>query len=402
MNDGDRRDSRHPSGRKSGRPPPSPSAASRRAQRPPPRSDDGPHLPPTHRELPAVRFESINEPPPSGNQRQAWLPPQGPSLPPPISHRITISSAPDFEEHEIDWGSRDTILSRDTVVSDLPPREVERDRALLLRMDGPNAGEVFSLDLPLLLLGRHPSNQIPVKDHGVSRIHARIIREGHRFVIEDAGSSNGTLVQGERVEHRVLEDGDVVQLGPRAVFRFTLADARQEALLRQMYEGSTRDALTGIYNRQHFSERLAAEHAYALRHGLSIAVVLFDIDHFKRVNDTYGHPVGDGVLCHVVATINQRMRAEDVFARYGGEEFIALLRGADIDAARKMAERMRVSVAAKPAHVEHHAIPVTISAGCAALACAADRNPQALVALADERLYVAKRSGRNRVVAGDG
>jgi diguanylate cyclase (GGDEF)-like protein len=128
---------------------------------------------------------------------------------------------------------------------------------------------------------------------------------------------------------------------------------------------------------------------------------MIDIDHFKRINDTYGHLVGDGVLRHVASTMSQRMRTEDVFARYGGEEFIALLRGAELKAAHQMAERMRVAISTQPAFVQEHRIPVSVSAGCAALACTPEPSPESLIAIADERLYAAKRAGRNRVVSAD-
>jgi diguanylate cyclase (GGDEF)-like protein len=146
---------------------------------------------------------------------------------------------------------------------------------------------------------------------------------------------------------------------------------------------------------------MESEVAYAVRHGKSVAVVLFDIDHFKRVNDTHGHPAGDRVLCHVAESISRWLRSEDLLARYGGEEFVALLRGADVRAAYQMAERMRVLISERPALVEGKSIPVTISAGCAALGCTNERVPEALLAVSDRRLYAAKRAGRNRVVWSD-
>ena len=389
----------------------------------------------TQPEMPAVRPESTSAAPPSSpgsfQPRSAWLPPESTAVAPPTERAVTaeppvrpsnpagreaagsgmellpLSSRRGhtgfgepqiFEEPEGD-GDRETILSRDTVVSDLPPIEVERDRALLLRMDGPDAGLVISLTGRSLQIGRHPSTDVTINDRGISRIHARVyVKDGLHF-IEDMGSSNGTLVQGERIDHSALREGDVIQLGPRVSFRYSLADSRHEELLRQLHRSSTRDALTGVYNRQHFTERLAAETAYAIRHHASVGVVMLDIDHFKQINDTYGHLVGDGVLCHVAATMGQRMRTEDVFARYGGEEFIALLRGAELRAAHQMAERMRVAISTQPAFVQEQRIPVTVSAGCAALACSPNPTPETLIAIADQRLYAAKRAGRNRVVS---
>jgi two-component system cell cycle response regulator len=276
-----------------------------------------------------------------------------------------------------------------------------RDRAVLLRLDSAGAGHVFSVAGDSIQIGRHPTTDLTVQDRGVSRIHARVYRHHDVFWIEDLGSRNGTYVQGRRVEHCVLEDGDWVQLGPRVSFRYTLVDAKQEAVLHRLYDSSTRDALTGAYNRQHFDERLRAEIAYALRHGTNVSLVLFDIDHFKQVNDTYGHLAGDAVLRHIAGTIEVRLRAEDVFARYGGEEFGVILRGIDVKGAARVGERIRSTVGSSLVFFEGAHIPVCVSAGCASLECSEERTAEALIGAADRRLYEAKRAGRNRVVASD-
>jgi diguanylate cyclase (GGDEF)-like protein len=282
----------------------------------------------------------------------------------------------------------DVVTSVTSVSERLGSAAKVPDRAALIRLDGPSAGQAIVLTELTTRVGRGREADLRVEDDGgVSRLHAEIHRQGTTYVLVDLGSRNGSSVQGDRVMRRTLRDGDVVVFGARASFRFSLLDCEQEALFKQLYESSIRDVLTGAYNRQHFNERLAAEIAYAVRHQGDVSLVLFDIDHFKKVNDSHGHPAGDAVLKHVSAVISARLRAEDVFARYGGEEFVVILRGVDLGGAARAAERLRGAVAGTSPRFEQTLIPVTISVGCAALSCCTERGADELVAIADRRMY---------------
>ena len=317
---------------------------------------------------------------------------------------VTRSDLPRVEPAEPlhDWLDDEEPITDVIRLSDAgEPRSIPtaRDRAVLIRMDGAHAGQLLSLSRDECTIGRNAGCNLAIADAGVSRFHARIVHDGSGHTIEDMGSRNGTFVRGQRITREALVDGDWVQLGPRASFRYSVTDSRQEHLLKQLYESSTKDALTGAYNRQFFQDRLKAEIAYAVRHRSSVALVIFDIDHFKRVNDTFGHLAGDHVLKHVARLAARQLRAEDVFARYGGEEFAVLLRGIDLLGSMRVAERLRATLEVLPAGFDGQVIPVTISAGCAALGQCSEAEPDALVALADARLYAAKRAGRNRIVS---
>jgi diguanylate cyclase (GGDEF)-like protein len=291
-----------------------------------------------------------------------------------------------------------TDTSRLTDPGGIVDMEIRRDRVILLRMDSAEAGEVFSLVHGETRVGRHPLAELAVRDDSVSRVHAKIFLEGSLCLVEDQGSTNGIFVQGKRVKKAVLRDGDTVQFGPRVRFRYSMVDARQESVLRSLYQSSKLDALTGAYNRKHFEERLELELGAAERRHTSLSLLMLDLDHFKLVNDRHGHPAGDAVLQHVSSLVKQRLRTGDLLARVGGEEFAVILPGADLRVAGRIGERVRVSIATTPVFLAGQHIPVSISVGCASLACCQAGTMTDLIAIADRRLYAAKHAGRNRVV----
>lgn len=277
-------------------------------------------------------------------------------------------------------------------------RKPQQDRHLLVRVQGSQLGEVQRLGPGITHIGRSQDSELWLPDDGVSRRHARFVPDANgRFVLEDLQSANGTFVQGERITRRLLQDGDLVQVGPTAVFRYSIADEDQEALLRQLYAASVTDALTGAHKREHFDAQLVNELSYARRHQRDCSIVLFDLDHFKKLNDTYGHPAGDEVLIMVARTVSSELRSEDLLARYGGEEFAIILRAIDVQGAAQLAERLRSQVEALVIEHEGHQLRVTLSAGCASVREIGTPKADELIAAADRRLYIAKRSGRNRV-----
>lgn len=158
------------------------------------------------------------------------------------------------------------------------------------------------------------------------------------------------------------------------------------------------DALTGISNRRHFQETLVREAGRARGTGKPLAILMIDVDHFKRVNDTWGHLTGDAILRHVAQTVARLLRRSDLLARYGGEEFAALLLGADRDAAARVAETLRSAIENAPLPDAPSSPPpqATISLGVASLPENGQHEAEVLEA-ADRALYRAKREGRNRV-----
>ena len=177
-----------------------------------------------------------------------------------------------------------------------------------------------------------------------------------------------------------------------------------QAKARVLEEASQRDKLTGLYNRVRLDAYLMEECATALRSGKPLSVIIADVDHFKRVNDTLGHQAGDRVLVAVAQALGGRLRPRDLVARYGGEEFVLVLPETDAAGAKVVAERIRQKIELTRTPVDGAApAAVTVSFGCATLAGSQLSTSADLLALADRALYAAKRNGRNRVeMAEDG
>ncbi len=274
----------------------------------------------------------------------------------------------------------------------------QRDRAYLIVLAGSNVGEMHRVENGETVIGRAQNVNIRLNDDGISRRHARLVQSGPEVVIEDLESANGTLVNGETIRRQTLQDGDKIRIGSTTILKFTYHDRLDESFQQQMYDAALRDGLTRAFNKKYFLDRLETEIAYAARHKATLSLVMFDLDHFKHVNDTYGHLAGDYVLARISKLSMGTVRTEDVFARYGGEEFAVICRGVTLSSAGILAERLRVLVEASAFEHESIRMPVTISVGVASIPDKAIETAAQLIAAADEALYEAKRGGRNRVL----
>lgn len=288
------------------------------------------------------------------------------------------------------------------LVPALPLADAGAARATLTVMSGLDAGLVLTVSGDMQVIGRSETCDIHLDDAGLSRRHARIARAGDGgFYIEDLGSTNGTFVGTRRVATARIVSGDYLQLGASLLVRFAVTDRADETLRREVYESSIRDPLTHTYNRKYLADRIAAECAHARRTRSPLALLMLDLDHFKELNDRFGHVAGDRVVCLVAERVQHIIRAEDTLARYGGEEFVVLARGTPHDEAALLAERLRHAIEDLAFVVDAQTAPVTVSVGVASFdEVDSDQDPSALVALADQRLYAAKLRGRNVVCAG--
>jgi diguanylate cyclase (GGDEF)-like protein len=313
------------------------------------------------------------------------------------STRSQRTSIVGFDEEEASTRTTDRSIAVVPQPAPLP----SRTRAVLTVVSGPSIGRVFSVsDRPETVIGRGKDADVRIDDAGASRAHARVVTtEDGRIFVEDMGSTNGTYVDGKRVDRAELRSGDRIHVGPNVVVSFSIVDSQVERVSQQLYESSVLDPLTRVHNRRYLVDRLAGETAYARRHASRLALLILDLDLFKRVNDTYGHLAGDDVLRDVSALLQRMIRAEDVLARYGGEEFVVLVRGIEHANVGRFAERLRVAIERLEIASEGELMRVTVSIGYSSMSelAEAQQDGEGLLRLADERLYTAKTSGRNRV-----
>jgi diguanylate cyclase (GGDEF)-like protein len=278
--------------------------------------------------------------------------------------------------------------------------QLVKNHALLLGVAGAAQGLVHPLDGAVVRVGRGGAAELSLDDEAVSGLHARVGLDSAGGYVEDLGSRNGTFVNEERIEGRCfLTDGDYVRVG-NTILRYSLLDELEQGALTTLFERTVRDPLTQAYNRGYFDEHLPHELDVARRTGAPISVLLVDIDHFKRVNDTYGHRIGDAVLKIVAASIQRVLRPETFLSRYGGEEFVVVARVTNRRNGEILAERIRRHVERLRLDVHGDVVGVTVSVGVVSTSVQSGvPGVEAIVESVDAALYEAKHAGRNRVVA---
>jgi diguanylate cyclase (GGDEF)-like protein len=251
-------------------------------------------------------------------------------------------------------------------------------------------------------LGRGAENTYSLQESCISRNHAYVRADTKNDAwLTDLGSTNGTFVNGQRLSANgphLLKDGDRIQLGSVLVLKFVRLNPSEERFQREMFERTVRDALTGLYNRAYFSNQVGPLTEGVSMRGLGMAILLLDIDRFKRINDTYGHDVGDDVLREVACVLRDSTRSDDLVARYGGEEFVLALPVRDPDLATERAERIRTNLSSRAIRAGRETLHVTASIGLAYAPPELPRPAAELITVADRCLYQAKRTGRDRLV----
>jgi len=317
---------------------------------------------------------------------------------------VSESPASAFQARQRDADDTTRIMTRASLQESLPSPVIVRDRCTLTLLAGPNVGRIVAVPAEGLVVGRGGDADLRIDDAGLSRCHARLFRMGDGTYVQDLGSTNGSWVDGAPVRGAVLvSDGSRVALGPNTLFGAQIQDIAEQETTLQLYESTIRDGLTRVYNRRYLDRRMAEEVAYSLRHHAALSVLILDVDHFKHVNDTFGHAAGDAVLRVLAATVSRLVRTEDVVARYGGEEFCVVARGIDARNAAIFGERLRRTVESMRAPVGERSLSVTISVGVSTLDGETTyADAAALLGAADAALYRAKATGRNRVVSAGG
>ncbi len=263
---------------------------------------------------------------------------------------------------------------------------------------GPMIGKRFELGPKPATLGRGDDNEIRIWDQTVSRRHARVECCTDGFHAIDLTSTNGTFVNDERVTSRRLEDGDYLRVGA-CIFRFLTGGNIEAAYHEELFQLSVLDGLTGIHNKRYLLDGLQRALAHSSRYRHALALIMFDIDCFKAINDSLGHLAGDYALQQLVVCLKEAVRRDDIFARFGGEEFVIAAAQIERAQALELAERLRQLVESHSFCYDAHSFRLTISVGVAFTTGAPHLAPADFIQQADRKLYQAKRTGRNRVVA---
>jgi diguanylate cyclase (GGDEF)-like protein len=276
--------------------------------------------------------------------------------------------------------------------------DFEANVILIAHPENKQLGNRFRLGAGAVIeVGRAPSCEISLPEVlSISRTHAQIEHRGSFVIVKDLGSTNGTFVNDEIVRgERPIQSGDRIQVGA-VHFKFLHERDVEHAYHEAIYNLVMRDGLTETFNQRKYTEEVEREVARARRYSRPLSLILFDIDHFKRLNDDYGHLCGDYVLKQLAARVRDQLRSEQVLARVGGEEFVILSPETDLEGAVALAEKLREQIASLELEYAGFKIRVTCSFGVAAY----DRamaGPEDLYRGADEALYTSKRAGRNRV-----
>jgi two-component system cell cycle response regulator len=263
---------------------------------------------------------------------------------------------------------------------------------------GPGMGTRYALTDTPMVLGRGNDCDIRINDHSVSRRHARIQPGADGYYAVDLQSTNGTFVNDVPASICKLKDGDYLRVG-NCIYRFLAGGNVEAEYHEEIYRLTIIDALTDTHNKRYLLEFLDRELSRSARYGRPLALIMYDLDRFKLVNDEHGHLGGDYCLREVSMLVKGTIRKEELFARYGGEEFVVILPETSPEGALIVAQRIRGLIESHPFQFDGKTFHLTVSLGVAFTSGGEPLAPTELIRQADEKLFQAKNAGRNRVVA---
>lgn len=266
----------------------------------------------------------------------------------------------------------------------------------LIVIYGQDMGRRIRVGTEPLIIGRSPHVEVQIDQESVSRNHCQIRFTGSEFLVRDLSSTNGTYVNDDLVrDEGRLRHGDQLKVG-RTILKFIVGDDVEVQYHEEIYRLMTVDGLTQLHNKRYFDEMLDREVARAKRYKRSFSLLVFDLDHFKAINDRFGHLAGDAILRQLGAVLLGRLRVNDVLARIGGEEFALITPEVGLQGATELAGKIRRLIADTRFEFEGTQVDVTISIGVAEWQTHYE-DAIDLFKAADDKMYEAKRAGRNRV-----
>lgn len=305
-------------------------------------------------------------------------------------------------DDEKDISDKTSILQSDTFKLRLAQAGQAPPSVVLLVGPAHSVGRQWPIEDSDRIIGRSPNAHIYVDDRSVSKSHAKLVLGGGDVSIIDLESTNKTIVNGKTIQALVpvrLSNNDQIKTG-NVIFKFLERGNVETVGFAQTYDRTQRDPLTGIANRAGVNLKGPESFKRSDLLGIPLSIIAFDIDFFKKVNDTHGHLAGDYILIEIASIIsNKLIRENDFFARTGGEEFCLLLLGSTLKVASEVAERIRATIQNHKFVFEGTEIPITVSSGVS-VKTEGDTDWEQTFDRADKALYVSKNAGRNRVTIG--
>ena len=286
------------------------------------------------------------------------------------------------------------VITNTSAADDLLNRGDKFDPALIA-IQGDMLGRVFRLKEGANSIGRQTDNMVVINQRAISGRHASIKLDGENVILEDLQSTNGTILNTKRIDRpMLLQQDDVIKIGS-SVFKYT-ENNLDTAFTESLHQKGTVDELTGVYNKAYIIQALAQAIEVA-KGGFPLSIVMFDLDHFKKVNDTYGHLAGDYVLSETCRLVKESViRSEDILGRFGGEEFVLVMPDAKLEVAVGVAERVRTTIEGHSFEFSDKIIPVRASLGVTTWRPAI-KSPDDFLEEVDQLLYKSKEGGRNMV-----
>lgn len=276
--------------------------------------------------------------------------------------------------------------------------EAKATAPVLVVISGKPLGKSFFLTKDSIVLGRDLSADISIGETSISRKHTEFLISNKEIIVKDLGSTNGTYVNDNKVETNSthpLQDGDLVRCG-NTILKFLKEGKIENVFQQKIYDMAHTDDLTGAHNKKSILEILKDEFSRSQIRVVPLTLIMFDLDHFKQINDKHGHMAGDYVLKETCSLIKNKMiRQKDALGRYGGEEFALVLRETPLQIAVDVAERIRSTIEKHNYQFDGTQIHVTISLGISTMD-STTKSSEDLLATADKALYDAKHQGRNR------
>ncbi len=278
---------------------------------------------------------------------------------------------------------------------DMIRQEALAKEACLVVIYGPDLGRKFPLSDQSLTVGRVDGCDIQLEEKEVSRNHCKVVCRKGKVTIHDLGSTNGTFVDDKLVEKATLHNGSLVRIGGN-ILKFLASGNLESTYHEELFDLTTKDGLTNTHNKRFLLDSLQREVGRAKRYGRPLSLMMLDIDHFKLVNDVFGHLAGDHVLKQLVSVISERIREQDIMARFGGEEFVVILPEIGFEGAMTCAEKIRHLVEETRFIYDGSKIPVNVSLGVVS-SSNGSHDSEDMLRIVDANLYESKRRGRNQI-----